>query len=284
MKVLKLFIIPLSVLFIGCNEFSKTEEAVIESGRLHNEAIASEFYDTFVDYWNNTINVKIEKTMKTFGDEAIENISNSYMFLGDNLLSDMYVSEQEKKVKALDNMADSFRDLFQNMIDLLKFQIGTSGLVSTSNALDVVLENIEKGSNKWIYDENEESFSFKLGMIIVHPKYGFVPDNVNQCNNCDFNNMPWQLYYKNDANVGVANNCVYAVLKLVQKWLNNKQERNVSVVYCVPYEDSFNSYLIGYSNHRSFLITFFRNDEEKCSYEWQEMEYESSYVGNSLLD
>lgn len=276
--------LPVSILLIGCSEFSETEEEVIRSGRLYNEAIAAEFHDTFVDYWNNTVSGNLDKAVEDYNDEAMENISNTYMFFGDNLLSDMYVDEQEKKAKALEYISDSFREFYEKTINLLKSQIGTKGLTATAQSLNEILESIEKGENEWIFNEDETSLPAQLGLIIAHPKYGFGPENVSNVYEYKFENVPWQFYYMNSANKGSSDDCVYAALKLMQQWMNAEQGKDISVVYCAPYEDSFNSYLVGYSNHRSFLITFLRNDDKKCSYEWQEMEYESSYVGNTLLD
>lgn len=285
MKKTKLLFFVFPILFVGCSEFSETEESVIKSGRLYNEAIASEFYDTFIDYWNETIWEELEKASDDFSDQAMGDISNVYMFWGDNLLSDAYVGAQERKAKTLYNMADNFHNSYEGITQLLKSRIGINGLKATADTLNATIANIENGDSEWMYDEeNEGAFPVKLGMIIAHPRYGFHPDNINSNYGYDFGSVPWRLYYMNTADSGSIDNCIYAALKLIQKWLDSKQEEVISVVYCAPYEDSLNSYLVGYSNHRSFLITFLRNNDEKCHFEWQEMEYESSYVGNSLLD
>ncbi|MFR8949010.1 MAG: hypothetical protein ACLVJI_07590 [Bacilli bacterium] len=273
----------LSLLLASCNEFSESEEKVIKSGRLRNEAIASEFYDAFIDYWNNTINEEVEKTGESISDQITEKLSNSYMFFGDNIISDMYANKYEKRIKILERIAEEFQNSYQKTTELLKSQIGENGLAATANSLNTTLKYIEESNTEWMYGD-EESFSTKLAYIIAQSEHGLVPDDYLINNGHNFENATWGVYYTNDVNSDSNDNCIYITLKLMQNWLKNKQQKDVSVVYCVPYEDSLNSYVVGYSNHRSFLITFLRNQEDICRFEWQEMVYETSYVGDSLLD
>lgn len=284
MKAKLLVLVPfLSLLLASCSEFSETEENVIKSGRLLNEAIASEFYDTFIDYWNSTIYDEVEKAGDNISDQLVRNISNSYMLFGYNIISDMCANEHEKSLKILDQVAEEFNSSYQKTTELLKAQIGENGLTATADSLDIILEYIEEGNPDWMYGE-EESLSAKLTYIITQPTLGFVPGDYLIGNNYNFENAAWDIYFTDDVKSGSNNNCMYVVLKLMQNWLKDKQNEDVSVVYCGAYEDSSNSYLVGYSNHRSFLITFLRNKKNVCSYEWQEMVYETSYVGKSLLD
>lgn len=284
MKAKLLVLVPfLSLLLASCSEFSETEENVIKSGRLLNEAIASEFYDTFIDYWNSTIYDEVEKAGDNISDQLVRNISNSYMLFGYNIISDICANEQEKSLKILDQIAEEFNSSYQKTTELLKAQIGENGLTATADSLDTILEYIEEGNSDWMYGD-EESLSAKLTYIISQPTLGFVPGDYMIGNNYNFENAAWNIYFTDDVKSGSNNNCMYVVLKLMQNWLKDKQNEDVSVVYCGAYEDSSNSYLVGYSNHRSFLITFLRNKKNVCSYEWQEMVYETSYVGKSLLD
>lgn len=284
MKAKLLVLVPfLSLLLASCSEFSETEENVIKSGRLLNEAIASEFYDTFIDYWNSTIYDEVEKAGDNISDQLVRNISNSYMLFGYNIISDMCANEHEKSLKILDQVAEEFNSSYQKTTELLKAQIGENGLTATADSLDIILEYIEEGNPDWMYGD-EESLSAKLTYIIAQPTLGFVPGDYLIGNNYNFENAAWDIYFTDDVKSGSNNNCMYVVLKLMQNWLKDKQNEDVSVVYCGAYEDSSNSYLVGYSNHRSFLITFLRNKKNVCSYEWQEMVYETSYVGKSLLD
>lgn len=284
MKAKLLVLVPfLSLLLASCSEFSETEENVIKSGRLLNEAIASEFYDTFIDYWNSTIYDEVEKAGDNISDQLVRNISNSYMLFGYNIISDMCANEHEKSLKILDQVAEEFNSSYQKTTELLKAQIGENGLTATADSLNTILEYIEEGNSDWMYGD-EESLSAKLTYIISQPTLGFVPGDYMIGNNYNFENAAWNIYFTDDVKSGSNNNCMYVVLKLMQNWLKDKQNEDVSVVYCGAYEDSSNSYLVGYSNHRSFLITFLRNKKNVCSYEWQEMVYETSYVGKSLLD
>lgn len=284
MKAKLLVLVPfLSLLLASCSEFSETEENVIKSGRLLNEAVASEFYDTFIDYWNGTIYDEVDKAGDNISDQLVRNISNSYMLFGYNIISDMCANEHEKGLKILDQVADEFNSSYQKTTELLKAQIGENGLTATADSLDTILEYIEEGNSDWMYGD-EESLSAKLTYIISQPTLGFVPGDYMIGNNYNFENAAWDIYFTDDVKSGSNNNCMYVVLKLMQNWLKDKQNEDVSVVYCGAYEDSSNSYLVGYSNHRSFLITFLRNKKNVCSYEWQEMVYETSYVGKSLLD
>ena len=263
-----------SLLLASCNEFSKDEEEVIKSGRLRNEAIAVEFYDDFNNYWNNTINEELEKTREDIYNEKRQ----LNMFFGGTIfetLADSYIEKTEQ-------IAEEFNNSYQKTTELLKSQIGENGLTATIKSLDTTLKYIEEGYtlDGRIYGE-EESLSEKLVNIMGHK---LIPADSLINNNYNLENIAWNIYYKADIKSESNDNCMYIVLKMMQNWLKNKQEKDVSVVYCEAYENSKNSYIVGYSNHRSFLITFLRNKKDICSFEWKEMVYETSYVGKSLLD
>lgn len=278
MRTTKILILSLlSIVFVSCGEFSDDEEEVIKNGRLYNEAIASEFYDTFVDYWNDVIYEELETVVDDFGDQTSDNISTIYSIFGDDFFTDMMVEGQEKKAARIDSITESFNKYYEETVRTIQSRIGTKGLLSTVSSINIAIENFEKGENK----EDENIGGTLFGGIIISPLRGYIPDVVT---NYTLGAVSWKQYCQDIVNKGTAQNCQYIVLKLMQSWLNKKTKDNITVVYCAPIEDSINSYLVGYSNHRAFQITFLRNDPEKCNFEWQEMVYESANVGINYLD
>lgn len=281
MKAKLFMLLALLILATGCSEFSDVEKHVIKNGRLLNEAVSSEYYDFTVKYWDSNILITLNEYAEDFEDEALENMQNIYSFWGDSFISDSYLSSHEKKAKTIEYVIEQFDKSYDQINDVIKANIEKKGVRQTSDELDSVIKKIESNDQEWFFNEDENTFEAQLGNVIAHPKYGYRPE-LN--GGFDVKSIVWRYYLTNDINTGTNDNCVYATLKTIQQWLNNKKNDNISVVYCLPYEDSLNSYLVGYSNHRSFMITFLRNDEENCRYEWQEMEYESTYVGHNLLE
>lgn len=281
MKGKSFILFVISILVVGCSEFSETEEHVIKYGRLLNEAVSAEYHDFSVRYWDQNIYTDIQEYAEEFEDQSLEDIAGFYSVWGDGFLSDAYADEQEKKAKTIEYVLKRFDKMYDQINDLIKTRIETKGVGTTADELNTVMHMIESKDQEWYYNEDEHSFEAKLGLIIAHPKYGFRP-NISE--DYPLENITWRYCLSNDIQEGGTDNCAYATLKVMQQWLNDKKEEHISVVYCVPYGDSLNSYLVGYSNQRSFMITFLRNDEENCRYEWQQMEYESTYVGNNLLD
>lgn len=278
----KLFtLLALLIFMTGCSEFSDIEKHVIQNGRLLNEAVSSEYHQFTVKYWDSNILVTLNEYTEDFEDEAIEDIQNVYSFWGDNFISDSYLSTHEKKAKTIEYVIKQFDKSYDQINEVIKSNIEEKGIRQTSDELDSVIKKIESNDQEWYFNEDEKTFEAQLGNVIAHPKYGFRPEINGDIN---ANSIAWRYYLTNDVNTGTNDNCIYATLKTIQQWLSNKKSDNISVVYCLPYEDSLNSYLVGYSNHRAFMITFLRNDEENCRYEWQEMEYESTYVGQNLLN
>lgn len=278
----KLFtLLALLIFMTGCSEFSDIEKHVIQNGRLLNEAVSSEYHQFTVKYWDSNILVTLNEYTEDFEDEAIEDIQNVYSFWGDNFISDSYLSTHEKKAKTIEYVIKQFDKSYDQINEVIKSNIEEKGIRQTSDELDSVIKKIESNDQEWYFNEDEKTFEAQLGNVIVHPKYGFRPEINGDIN---ANSIAWRFFLTNDVNTGTNDNCIYATLKTIQQWLSNKKSDNISVVYCLPYEDSLNSYLVGYSNHRAFMITFLRNDEENCRYEWQEMEYESTYVGQNLLN
>lgn len=277
------FLSLLSLFFFttSCNEFSDVEENVIKNGRLLNEAISSEYHIYMVNYWDKNIIETVNEYAEDFANDASEAIDNVYSFWGAGYISDAYVSEQEKKAKAIKYIVDEFDKQYDQINDVIKTFIENKGISQTADELNSVIKKIESNDQEWFFNEDENSFESQLGTVIAHPKYGFRPEINGTVN---VKSIVWRYYLNNDVNSGTNANCVYAILKVIQQWLNNKMNENITVVYCLPYEDSLNSYLVGYSNHKAFMITFLRNDEKNCRYEWQEMEYDSKYVGQNLLE
>lgn len=280
----------MSVMLIvcSCSELSEQETELLKNGRIYNEAIAADYTRTFTDCWNNVVYPLITEASEEASSKAVNeyntNKRTEEMFGEAYPLLFMFDEDAEDKYNNSIDMTDKYIGMMQNIYtefcELLESEIQENGLPATTKNLGSVINKIEtnEDSSSWADDE----LGSQIAAIVCQSK----PESFSkQQYSVD---ASWKLSSSWQEPVTSAivqhkgtDAFAYQIMNTSYNWL--QQCEDLSIDYCVKAEGSKNSYIVGYSNQTAFIVTFVRNDSKEFRYQWEEIEYDSTLVGQNLI-
>ncbi len=260
--------------FTCCSEFSEDEEFTIRHGKLLREAIASEFEDYFTNYWNDTVSNEVD----TYSEMYLKEFDSKHNWRSD------YLSLLDNKSSYLEYTIDEFSGCYKQLIEYIPLSIRDIGIGETGLSIDSLVSLIDQEDNDWYYHDNGNALFEKMSSILGDPRRGGFRPKIKVIDQDWFGKrIPWHYPLYADFESAGSDTSEYCILKYIQYWINSHKEMSVTVDYCVALEESANSYVIGYSNQTAFQVTFIRNNDSG-RFHYQRVEYDITYVGESLLD